>query len=443
MPHTVYHLTMIWSALAGMGATELWRRKGKRLLRSGILHHLTNERGFFAMDEYVLDLITDGAESEEAKEIKKRLEMHVQPLLNSIFITLPSLGVDRKTCIRQFFIYCRALFDYGLVVQDDRSETEEEDILSQEELYGRAWLQIANKDHKEEGLASMRELDTELYDEASIALAMFTDDQDERRKLLDKAATMGNAEAMWQYLYYLPHSFATDADDEQDKTWLEYCVTAAENNSIDAMNELGNVFHRQKNYAESMYWYAMANANGKDNGQISMKGIAKEWSLAGSPRDHVKGTDMFDEARFKCALMYLELYSGLKPTSNAKEIFELALDGTAIAGYLAGDIFESSGNLNMAFQAYKAIAFEYDPHGLKCYADMLLTGRGTEKNEEAAFMQYEEAAKLGDRESMFIMGESLRAKGEVDLAAYWYGKAYARGYDPAEARLIQLANDVA
>ena len=440
LPYRVYHTTMLWSALAGIGAMELWRLKGKRLLKLGVVYHLTKERDFFAMDEYVLDLVTEGFGSDEAKELKDRLETHIQPLLQNLLVDFPAKGIDHKTYNRQFFNYCTALYNYGLVIQDDRSTTEEKEQLSDTEMCGKAWLMIASQDHREDGLAAMRELDDDLFDEGSLALAMFTTDLEERKKLLEKAATMGNAEAMWQYSAYLPHTFAANSGSKQDETWLEYCVTAAENNNIEAMNELGNVFHRQKNYAESMYWYAMANSNGKENGQTSMEGIAKEWKLAGAPRDHVKGTSRFDEARFRCAVTYLEIYAGLTPAISVKELFELALSGIAIAGYLAGDIYESSGNLEMAFQAYKAIAFEFDPHGIKCYADMLFTGRGIEKDIKEAFEQYEEAAECGDIESMFIMGEYYRNEGKKNLAAYWYGKAYARGYEPAETRLIQMAS---
>ena len=109
-------------------------------------------------------------------------------------------------------------------------------------------------------------------------------------------------------------------NDEKDNKWLNYCVIAAENDCVEAMNELGNVFHRQKNYPESMYWYAMAYANGKENGQTSMEGIAKEWKLAGAPRDYIKGTDRFDESRYKCAIWYLELYAGLTPTTNVNDL---------------------------------------------------------------------------------------------------------------------------
>ena len=440
LPYHVYHTTMLWSALAGIGAMELWRRKGKRLLKLGVIYHLTKERDFFAMDEYVLDLVTEGFGSDEAKELKNRLETHIQPLLKQLLIDFPAKGIDHKTYNRQFFNYCTALYNYGLVIQDDRSTTEEKEQLTDIEMCGKAWLQIASQDHRDEGITALQELDDDLFDEGSLALAMFTTDLEDRKKLLEKAATMGNAEAIWQYSGYLPHSFAANSGDKQDEKWLEYCVTAAENNNVDAMNELGNIFHRQKNYAESMYWYAMANSNGKENGQVSMEGIAKEWKLAGAPRDHVKGTNRFDESRFRCAVTYLEIYAGLTPSTSVKELFGLALSGTAIAGHLAGDIYESSGNLDMAFQAYQAIASEFDPHGLKCYADMLLPGRGTERNIKEAFEQYEEAAECGDIVSMFTMGEYYRNEGKRNIAAYLYGKAYARGYAPAETRLIQMAS---
>ena len=88
LPYHVYHTTMLWSALAGIGAMELWRRKGKRLLKLGVIYHLTKERDFFAMDEYVLDLVTEGFGSDEAKELKDRLETHIQPLCFSSSIAI-------------------------------------------------------------------------------------------------------------------------------------------------------------------------------------------------------------------------------------------------------------------------------------------------------------------------------------------------------------------
>ena len=46
-----------------------------------------------------------------------------------------------------------------------------------------------------------------------------------------------------------------------DKLWVETVLDAAERGSVDAMNEMGNICNRWAHFAESMYWYAMANAH--------------------------------------------------------------------------------------------------------------------------------------------------------------------------------------
>ena len=338
----------------------------------------------------------------------------------------------------KFFDYFKSNANDNTDVISDLEKGERD--MSDEERCGLAWLQIAGQKQMDKGLAAMRELGDEGFNEGYLALAMFMENPNGRKALLKKAADAGNAEAMWQYACTLQHSYAADTGDAKDKEWLSYCTKSAESGCADAMNELGNVFHRQKNYAESMYWYAMANYHGHDDaGRMSMPGIAKEWKAAGMPRNHIKGTTLFDDARFDCAMTFLELYAEVAVSHNVDDIFRLALDGTPIAGYLAGDIYESQGLLEMAYKSFNAIAFENDPHGMKCCADMLMTGRGTQQRPDDAFRLYEKAANAGDLESMFVMGEYCRNKGENNKAAYWYGKAYARGYEPAETRLLQMA----
>lgn len=318
---------------------------------------------------------------------------------------------------------------------DDASE------LTAEERCGRAWLQIAGQTEMDEGIATMCALGDKGFGEGYLAAAMFTQNQDERKALLLKAVRAGNAEAVWQFSSFIPHSHAADSGNDKDRLWLKYVSGAAEGGCADAMNELGNIFNRQGNYAESMYWYAMANYYGHPAGQMSMSGISKKWQSAGMPRKHIKGTEQFDNARFVCALTFLELYSDVTPTNNINDIFKLVLDGTPLAAYLAGDIYESQGLLEMAYKIFNTMVFEHDPHGMKCYADMLMTGRGTDQRPEDAFRVYEMAADAGDKESMFIMGEYCRNNGNDNLAAYWYGKAYARGYEPAETRLLQMISE--
>ncbi len=468
LSYYIFRITMLWSAFAGIGAMVLWDSDSETLMSKGITESLTEKRGFFAMDEFVLDKVTDGFETDEANKLKARLEARIQPLLFKVLSSFSSNKVDAETRIHQFINYCIALYWYGLVLQEDRLTYEEEDYeedyeedeecfeedyedeetssaddlseseLSNEERCGRAWIQIAGQKEKDKGLAEMRKLGDEGFDEGYLALAMFTENQNGRMALLKKAADTGNTEAKWQYTGFIQHSYAADSGDDKDREWLKYCIDAAEGGCADAMNELGNIFYRQKNYAESMYWYAMANYYGHKNGPVSVTGIAKEWRTVGMPRKYVKGTPGFDNARFICAITCLEIYAGAALTHNVNELFKLALDGTPLAAYIAGDIYERKDMLEMAYKSYNAISFEHDPHGMKCYADMLLTGRGTDRRPEDAFKVYAKAAEAGDRESMFTMGEYYRNNSNKYLSAYWYGKAYARGYEPAETRLLQL-----
>jgi len=153
------------------------------------------------------------------------------------------------------------------------------ETLSKEERYGKAWLMIVGQTKKAQGLQIMKELDQEGYSEATVVLSMFSDDNAQRKALVKKAADAGNVEGMWEYCGFLPHSYCPDPVDEDDARWEELCLAAAEGGSVDAMNEMGNVFNRRDSYAESMYWYAMANAHG----QMSLEGIARKWEMNDAP----------------------------------------------------------------------------------------------------------------------------------------------------------------
>ena len=238
-----------------------------------------------------------------------------------------------------------------------------------EELYGKAWLMIAkstkyNIGLKQAGLNIMNDLAQQGFSEAFVVLGMFAYSQTERKNLLKKAADLGNAEGIWEYSNFLPHSFCPNKDDPDDMKWVKTVVDAAEHGSVDAMNEMGNICNRWNHFSESMYWYAMANAHGHKDGQISMNGIARKWVNAGCPRDYQPGTEKFDIARFKCAISYLEIHSNVELSVSMDEIIKYNLSGTPIAAYLAGDIFEEMENYDMAYKMYNAIAFENDPHGL-------------------------------------------------------------------------------
>ena len=308
--------------------------------------------------------------------------------------------------------------------------------LSREEKYGKAWRMLVSQE-RQQGLQIWKELDVAGFVEGSIALAMFTENQTERMRLVKKAADANNPEGLWEYCGFLPHSYRLNPNNAQDALWEQYCTKAAELGSVDAMNEMGNIYHRRGNYAESMYWYAMANAHDHRDGTISMRGIAREWANAGAPYEFQRGSEKFDQSRHKCAIAYLELNANKKLSVDLNEIIPMVLAGVPIAAYLAGDLFEGLENDEMAYRMYNAIAFENDAHGLKCYADMLFAGKGVQRDVNSAVRMYNMAANLGERSAMFIMGEFTKAQNK-NLAAYWYGVSHTRGYENSLSRLMQL-----
>jgi TPR repeat protein len=310
--------------------------------------------------------------------------------------------------------------------------------LSDREKYGYAWLKIVSQKNREKGLQVMKELSDNGFVEGSIALAMFTENASERMALYKKAADQNHPEGLWGYSGFLDHSYIPDPDDPDDAKWEAYCLKAAQHGSVDAMNELGNVFNRRNQYPQSMYWYAMANANDFPNGQISMNGIARKWYNDDMPYDYEE-TDGFTEAKYKCAMFYLEMWADQEITTPIDEYISLNLAGEPLAAYLTGDMFESAGNMEMAYRMYNAIAHENDAHGLKCYADMLFTGRGVQKDMQGALRMYQLSAEKGDRAAMFVVGEFTKNQ-NANLAAYWYGVAHSRGYQHALQRMIQLAS---
>lgn len=309
--------------------------------------------------------------------------------------------------------------------------------MSDRERYGYAWLQITGQ-NQENGIREMKALSDKGFVEATIVLAMFAVDDAERKRLYKVAADQNHPEGLWGYSGFLTHAFVPDPSNPADAEWEMCCLKAAQQGSVDAMNELGNIFNRRNQFPQSMYWYAMANAHDFPNGEVSLQGIAKKWLSAGKPYVFEE-SGWFTEAKYKCALFYLEMWADQTITTSIDEYVAMVLAGEPLAAYLTGDMFEATGNAEMAERMYNAIAFENDAHGIRCYADMHFSGRGVEKNTKRALDAYNRAAELGERTAMFVVGELTKSTTPL-LAAYWYGVSYTRGYRPALQRLMMLAS---
>lgn len=104
-----------------------------------------------------------------------------------------------------------------------------------------------------------------------------------------------------------------------------------------------------------------------------------------------------------------------------------------------GDFMENAvGNLEQSVYWYKKAADAGDANGARCYADMLMIGKGAQQNIQEAFKYYSIAAENGIPEAAFVMGEILRNAGEKQKALAAYQKALDNGYMPAKKRIAQL-----
>ncbi len=106
-----------------------------------------------------------------------------------------------------------------------------------------------------------------------------------------------------------------------------------------------------------------------------------------------------------------------------------------------GDFQESAlKNLQQAAFWFKKAADLGDGDGARCYADMLMTGRGVDKDMNLAMSYYADAADKGIPEAAFVLGEFFRNAGDSQNALKAYKQAYDGGFAPAKTRIDQMKN---
>ena len=110
---TFITLTPLWCAFAGMGAVALWNENWPRLRDNGIIPLLTAERGYFAMDEFVMDYIGIGWDSEECKSVSGVLRAFaIKGASESI--------IDGDFRIQTYCEHLKAMYYYGMVFEMSR-----------------------------------------------------------------------------------------------------------------------------------------------------------------------------------------------------------------------------------------------------------------------------------------------------------------------------------
>lgn len=310
-----------------------------------------------------------------------------------------------------------------------------------EERYGEASLEGYKDGQWVEPLQKIMHLEEEGLAEASVALGQFAQAKNRERALdhFKKAAKAGLAEGAWGYAAILGHNYYADIYGE-DEEWYTYCLKAAKGGCSDAMNELGNVFSRKKNYLSSFYWYQMAGYYGHPHGTPSAEVIVKKWTADGCPklRGTIDGVHR-DESNFSKIIMEMLSETRKVYESELHRYLETSLKSNShILGLFLGYVFEELLHDDVPAKiAYQSAAQNNCIMGMKCLGDMLAVGKGCERDMAKALEWYKQAAELGERTAAFIMGEYYRTTNK-NLAAYWYVVADRRGFDPAFDRIRQL-----
>ena len=205
---------------------------------------------------------------------------------------------------------------------------------------------------------------------------------------------------------------------------------------------MGNICHRKGFYEEATYWYGMAYALEHRDGMISLRGITKEWQQNGVAKEFTPHIDGFTEERRATSLLLYKMFNQSMEVKDMDELMGLALGGENLAGLIEAKIFEQHNRDDMAYRVYNALAFEKHPYALRCYADMLLAGKGTARDVEGAFRMYKLSAEGGNETAMYAMGQKAMKEGDLLMAACWFGQAYSRGMELAGESLMKLSRNI-
>ena len=108
-------LWLAWGAYAGMGAVYHWHINWNGLKEKGIAETLLEPRGAFAMDEYVIDSIGIGFETEEGKKL-------AQEVFNLSMWTLVEFfgGCSAEILMRIALEAMQSMYMFGMVYEMER-----------------------------------------------------------------------------------------------------------------------------------------------------------------------------------------------------------------------------------------------------------------------------------------------------------------------------------
>lgn len=196
-------------------------------------------------------------------------------------------------------------------------------------------------------------------------------------------------------------------DTDQDTTRAYQCLLMASDLSA-AQFSLGEMhargIGREVNHQKAISYYQRAAWNGNANALAAL-GNCHELGL-GTVKDFTKAIAFYDQA---VAQGNLAVSGKLQELRHAQSRFtsfeEAAVKGDAQAQYQLGCCFER--------------------------------GEGVDKNEMQALAWWRIAARQGEKEAQFALGQSCETKNKPEDAAEWYRKAALQGHAQAQFQLAQ------
>lgn len=313
-----------------------------------------------------------------------------------------------------------------------------------EEKYGKYILDMQKEETAKQAVFQMEMLESAGFSEAAVALGQYYKDTDPKKaeKHFRIAANAENAEGYWGLAVLAEHNTTPDPNNEQDKQWISWCQRAAEMGCADARNELGHIYNRMGHVLPATYWYMMASFFDRPDAGYSLEQMAKKWFFDGKPEDDLEGVEGFDVIQQRAASSALELTCGNDDPDIMQDLIRLSMLGDPMASLMLGQVYENVHDFTSAIKYYDEAIKSRDPQAMRCYADLLMAGTGVEKNEGMAISLYKEAAKEGDRTSMYVLGqyENYAIK-DPYMAAYWYGMSAARGFEAGRSKLRTLSEE--
>jgi hypothetical protein len=105
-----------WCCFAGIGAVVHDRKNTEEVHKKGVFNILTRERGVFAMDEYVLDLIGAPLQTQEGKNIT----IHIMGLARLCLDRLATVQKNVQDTSSLFIDACQVMYLYGISLESKR-----------------------------------------------------------------------------------------------------------------------------------------------------------------------------------------------------------------------------------------------------------------------------------------------------------------------------------